>query len=154
MQQSMSGLTGAVGLLVAAVISVILFVAILGVLKKAPLFSCWARYVLAVCASLLSVIGMSRIFVGATGRSGGAGRERLLEFLLLPYTAMGIAILLVLLLLLLRKVVSARQETCERSEGIYEKAQGYHKESKSWNAISSAAREGPGDGLPPPPASL
>lgn len=109
MAQSMSSLTGAAGLLVGAAIWSIPFVVILGVLKKACLFPRWVRYVLAVCTSLLSVIGMSRIFVGATGRSGGAGRERLLEFLLLPYTAMGIAMLLVLLLPLLRKVVSARR---------------------------------------------
>lgn len=154
MQQSMSGLTGAVALLVAAAIWAILFVVILEVLKRACLFQRCARYVLAVCASLLSVIGMSRIFVGGLRRSARAGRGGLFEFLLLPYAAMGTAMLLVLLLPLLRKVVSARQETCQRAEGIYENAQGRCKRPESVNVISPAARQDTGDGLPPPPPPL
>lgn len=110
MEQALGSLTGAVGLLIAAAIWATLFVVILGVLKKACLFPRWVRYVLAVCASLLSVIGMSRIFVGGLRRSAGAGRGGPFEFLLLPYAAMGIAMLLVLLLLLLRKMPPSREE--------------------------------------------
>lgn len=70
--------------------------------------------------------------------SAGTGGEDLFEFLLLPYTAIGIAMLLVLLLLLLRKVLRAREETCRRAEGIFEEPRGHHKDSPV-NAISPAA---------------
>ena len=141
MEQSLSSLIGAVGLLVAAAIWAILFPR-------------WARYVLAVSASLLSVIGMSRILVEAPGHSDGGGRENLLEFLLLPYAAMGIAMLLALLLLLLRKRRPDRERPRHPSEPIFGDARGRHKKPPPANAISRGARQDTGDGLPRPPSSL
>ena len=46
------------GLLIGVAIWAILFVVILEVLKKSSPFSGWSTYVIAVCVSLLSVIGM------------------------------------------------------------------------------------------------
>ena len=152
MEQSMSSFTGTVALLVAGAIWAILFVAVLGALKKASLLPGWARYVLVTCASLLSVIGMSRIFSGGPGRSLVADRESPLEFLLLPYAAMGIAMLLVLLLLFLRKFVSGQADTGRRAEGIFEETSGHHKKPGSVNAISPAARQEAGSELRAPGA--
>jgi tellurite resistance protein TehA-like permease len=139
MEQSLGSLTGAVGLLAGAAIWAILFVVILGALKRASLFSGPATYVVAACASLLSVIGMSRIFSGGPGRSAGAGKENLLEFLLLPYAAMGIAMLLVLLLLLLRKRRPDRERPRHPSEPIFGDARGRHKKPPPADAISRGA---------------
>jgi len=142
MEHLLGSLTGVVGLLAGAAICVILFVAILRALKRASLFSGSATYVVAACASLLSVIGMSRIFVGATGRSPGAGRENLLEFLLLPYAAMGIAMLLVLLLLLLRRMRPSQEEADGLSKLTSREARDHHDERRpSRNRMSLAARE-------------
>jgi tellurite resistance protein TehA-like permease len=142
MEQSLGSLSSAVALLAGAAIWTILFVVILGVLKRACLFPRWARNVLAVCASLLSVIGMSRIFSGGPGRSDGAGRENLLEFLLLPYAAMGIAMLLVLLLLLLRRTRPSQEEADGLSKLTSRKARDLHDERRpSRNRVSLAARE-------------
>jgi ABC-type uncharacterized transport system permease subunit len=81
-------------------ISVILFVTISTALKQASLFGRNAS-VVALCTTLLCMIGMSRTFLPAhvtkdlSGRSNPMG----VDFVLLPYATLGIAILLVLLLL-------------------------------------------------------
>ena len=58
-------LSTGIGLVIGIAIWAILFVVILEVLKKASPFSDWATYVIAVCVSLLSVIGMHRMLAGA-----------------------------------------------------------------------------------------
>ena len=108
MDTLMSSLGGMLSLLVGAVIWAILFVVILEVLKKASPFSDWATYVIAVCASLLSVIGMHRMLAGAPSHSAGSDEKDPFGFLLLPYAALGIAMLIVLLLLFLRRILPAR----------------------------------------------
>ena len=105
-----------IGLLVGVAIWAILFVVILEVLKKASPFSDWATYVIAVCVSLLSVIGMHRMLSGASSHSAGTDEKDPFGFLLLPYAAMGIAMLLVLLLLFLRRTLSTRREESRRTE--------------------------------------
>jgi ABC-type uncharacterized transport system permease subunit len=103
---------------------VILFVAISTALKQAFLFGRNAS-VVALCTALLCMIGMSRTFLPAdaakdiSGRSGPMG----VDFVLLPYAALGIAILLMLLLLMLSgrrthrdKLHKAAKDIVRRSE--------------------------------------
>ena len=116
MNTLMSSLGGMLSLLVGAVIWAILFVVILEVLKKASPFSGWTTYVIAVCVSLLSVIGMFRFLTGGTGHSGDPDKKDPFGFLLLPYAAMGIAMLIVLLLLFLRRMLPTRREEPRRPE--------------------------------------
>lgn len=94
---------------------------------------------------------MSRIFVGASRRAAGAGREDLLEFLLLAYAAMGLAMLPVLLLLFLRKMRLARRETRRRPQVLPEEPRAYHEKRESLNVIAPSVRQDVGDGLPPAP---
>jgi len=142
MEQSLGSFTGVVGLLAGAAIWAILFVVILGVLKRACLFPRWARYVLAVSASLLSMLGMSRILVETQGASERASRGNPFEFLLLPYAAMGIAMLLVLLLLLLRRMRPSQEEADGLSKLASRETREHHDERRpSRNRVSLAARE-------------
>ena len=110
MDSLMKSLSTGIGLLIGIAIWAILFAVILEVLKKASPFESWTCYVLAACVSLLSVIGMHRMLAGRpTGAENQGGGEPF-SFLLLPYAAMGISMLLVLLLLFLRKISRLRKE--------------------------------------------
>ena len=112
-------LTG-IGLLIGAGIWLILFVVTLEVLKKHSLFSGWTLYVLAVCVSLLSVIGIFRIFVGGKGPSDASDKEDPFSFILLPYAAMGISILIILLMVFLRRILRARRKRSEHGEKTFD----------------------------------
>jgi len=79
-------------------------------LKWASPFSGWTAPVLAVCVSLLCVIGMFRIFVGSDNPAEASETEILYGFLLFPYALLGISILGVLLLILFTKAVSSKGE--------------------------------------------
>lgn len=71
-----SSLGGISGLLVGTAIWAVLFVAILEVLRKASPFEGWTTYVLAVCVSLLSVIGMFRILTGTSDEPNEPHQKR------------------------------------------------------------------------------
>ena len=116
MNDLISLLSSGIGLLIGVAIWAILFVVILEVLKKASPFSGWATYVIAVCVSLLSVIGMHRMLAGAPSHSPDTDEKDPFGFLLLPYAAMGIAMLIVLLLLFLRRMLPTRREESRRTE--------------------------------------
>ncbi len=116
MDALMSLLGDGMALLIGAAIWAILFVVILEVLKKALPFSDWATYVIAVCVSLLSVIGMHRMLAGAPSHSAGTDEKDPFGFLLLPYAAMGISMLLVLLLMFLRRMLPRRGEGSRNPE--------------------------------------
>ena len=105
MEPLIDALAGIVGLIVGAAIWAVLFVVILHVLKEASPFTGWTCYVLAACVSLLSVIGMFRMLRGPGSPEQSARDRAPIGFILLPYAAMGIAMLAVLLLLFLRKLV-------------------------------------------------
>jgi tetrahydromethanopterin S-methyltransferase subunit C len=108
MEPLIDALAGIVGLIVGAAIWAVLFVVILHVLKEASPFTGWTRYVIAACVSLLSVIGMFRMLRGSVSPEQSARDRNPMGFILLPYAAMGIAILATLLLLLLRKLARRR----------------------------------------------
>lgn len=99
---------------VGAVIFVILFTVILTTLKRVAVFSNGVKVTLAVCVSLLAIIGINRSFSQTAPASSGRGSGGWLDFLLLPYTAMAIAMLLVLLLLLLRRIGPLGTQTLRR----------------------------------------
>ena len=81
----------AVGLLAGAVIFVILFTVILATLRRAGVFSGAANFTLAICVSVLAMIGMMRTFSRSTSDPGVSESSGWLDFILLPYTAMAIA---------------------------------------------------------------
>ena len=113
MQSLASVVSPVIGLMVGAAIWVVLFTVILEVLKKASPFAGWTCYVMAACISLLSVIAMFRMLGGAAPRSEPARDRDPLGFLLLPYAAMGISMLVLLLLAFLRKHARVRRHsTC------------------------------------------
>ena len=108
MNESVQSFTSPMVLLIAATLFAILFAVILTTLKRAKVFPPTATATLAFCASLLALIGILRTFDGAQSGTGGATQSGGLHALLLPYRAMGISILLVLLLLFLRNVLPGR----------------------------------------------
>jgi hypothetical protein len=85
---------------------VIVFVVARGALKEMPLFGDVGSWPVAFCTAVLAVMGLLR-FLGPsdpstrTERTPGGG---IFDFILLPYAALAISILLVLLLLALGKI--------------------------------------------------
>jgi phosphotransferase system glucose/maltose/N-acetylglucosamine-specific IIC component len=89
---------------------VILFAIILRTLRQMPLFDGNDPVVLAVCITLLCMVGLHQAFVQSASAEAAPTDDarRSMDFLLLPYTAMAPAMLLALCLLLLDKVVKSR----------------------------------------------
>lgn len=110
MNESLQTLASPVVLLIGATMFVILFTVILTTLGRAEVFPDVVNVTLAICASLLAVTGILRTFGHAEQTARNPGTSWV-DPLLLPYTAMSIAMLLVLLLLIVRKVVSGRDRT-------------------------------------------
>ena len=108
MNESMQPFTDLAVPLISATVFAILFTVILTTLRRAEVFPAGANVTLAICASLLAVIGILGMFddVGRPPKDAIGGSW--IDALLLPYTAMGVAILLLILLLLIGKVLSAR----------------------------------------------
>ncbi len=77
----------------------ILFVTIHRILKQMSIFQ-GPTVIVAICVSLLSVMGLSRFFVTADVACKTAENrcDIALDFIFLPYTALALAIILVLLL--------------------------------------------------------
>ncbi len=87
-------------LLSGVAIFTILFVIIHKTLKQMSIFQGPTTVLVAICVSLLSVIGLSRFFVIAdvACKTTENRHDITLDFILLPYTALAFAIILVLLL--------------------------------------------------------
>jgi len=84
----------------ATVIFTIIFVIIHKTLKQMSIFQGPAAVIVAICVSLLSVMGLSRFFVIAdvACKTTENRHDITLDFILLPYTALAFAIILVLIL--------------------------------------------------------
>ena len=99
-----------IGLLVYALAAVsiftILFVTLSKTLKQIPMFDGRGTWVMALAVSLLCMFGLHQTFIEpAAGGTAAAGRPQpWIELCLVPYTALALTILSVLLLLLLRRV--------------------------------------------------
>ena len=98
---------GPVAILCFAVLFILLYLVILKSLKFSSFFRGPTAIVIAICASLLSAIGVMRTFtVGGwdinvennSSKSGGG-----LDIILIPYTALALSILTVLILLFLSR---------------------------------------------------
>ncbi len=78
----------------------ILFVIIHKILKQMSIFQGPAAVIVAICVSLLSLIGLSKFFVIAdvACKTTENRHDITLDFILLPYTALALAIISVLLL--------------------------------------------------------
>ena len=114
MNEPLLAFSSPVGLLVGAAILVILFTVILATLRRVKVFPRSANVRLAICASLLAVIGIMRTFSSSGGPSGQQDSANWLDVILLPYTAMAIAMFLVLLLLLLGRLLPRSKEAPDR----------------------------------------
>ena len=99
------------GIVISTVAWAILFAVILDVLKRRSPFEGWTVYVIALCVSLLSVIGIFR-FPGPLPNEGAPrNQDEPFTFLLLPYAAMGISMLIVLLLRVFTRIRAKGDET-------------------------------------------
>ena len=97
-------------LLCTGAIFIILFVIIHQTLKQISFFGKKAYVVVAICVSLLCITGLHQHFFATTDNSATTGQGDTLtnefNFLLLPYKALALAILLTLVLLFLCKAGS------------------------------------------------
>lgn len=84
-------MTDSVGFMIDALLFVILFMAIIKPVQSAFKLSDFASYVLTACVSALGIIGIKQFMGGS------------IKVILLPYAAMAISILLVLLVLFIGK---------------------------------------------------
>ena len=90
-----------------AAIFVILFEITVKTLKEVSFFQKKTAVVVALCVSLLCIIGLYQSFFSINkthGMSEKGDKNWVLHFLLLPYTALALAILFLLLLLFVLKV--------------------------------------------------
>jgi hypothetical protein len=99
--------------LILVVIFIVLLIVITKTLRQTAIFSDRIAFILAICVSLLSVLGISRQFgsIGTDGditKNGDKVEPNSLDFILIPYTAMALAILLMLLLLAIVWLVNAK----------------------------------------------
>lgn len=106
MERSIFVLHGFILFLSATVIFTIIFVIIHKTLKQMSIFQGPTTVLVAICVSLLSVIGLSRFFVIAdVACKTTANRcDITLDFIFLPYVALTLAMILVLLLLFVSRI--------------------------------------------------
>ena len=114
MGKSLLVFNGFIPLLVGAAIFALLFVIILNALREVSFFKGQTVIIVAICASLLSVIGLFRFF-GAGDITYHVSKERNsqgthLDIILIPYAVLAIAILIMSLLLFLSKIFRKRSE--------------------------------------------
>lgn len=97
-----------IGVLCGALVFVILFVVIAKTLQKMAMFNKSTAIVVAVCTTLLCMVGLYRTFVQPSRDDGTVTQDMppSLEFLLWPYTVLALAILGVLLVLFARGLMS------------------------------------------------
>jgi len=96
------------GILIAIAVWAILFAIILNVLKKSFPFEGWTAYIIAASAAMLSMIGISQFLAPLLDTSVSADQNRPFMFLLLPYAAMGISMLLILIIRFYKNIFPAR----------------------------------------------
>ena len=134
MQSQTSVLPSALVLLIGGALWVVLFTVILETLKKASPFTGWTCYVLAASVSLLSVISMFR-FLGSSDPAHRATDDGIPWFVLLPYAAMGIAMLVMLLFLFVGKLSRKKITGPLRSES--QRLRILKQEQASWQHMLS-----------------
>lgn len=115
MEKSLLAIDGFMPLLAGVAIFVLLFVTILNTLKEVSFFKGATVWVIASCVSLLSVVALCRFFLPegqGSELTEKSGRFRVgLDFILLPYAALAIAILMCLLLVGISKIFPGRKQT-------------------------------------------
>ena len=99
----------------ATVIFTILFVIIHETLKQMSIFQGPAAVIVAICVSLLSVIGLYRFFIvpNVTCEITANRCEINLDFILLPYAALALTVILILFLLFVGRI--SRNHRANRS---------------------------------------
>ena len=99
-------------LLSVAAIFIVIFTVIHRVLKKTSLFKGFTSVVVSICVSLLSFVGLSRLFVisDVVSETSANRRDITFELILLPYSALIIAVILVALLLLVSNISKHKRE--------------------------------------------
>ena len=132
--------------LCAVSIFVILFAIILRTLRQMPFFDGSNPVPIAVCVTLLCILGLHQLFVQPAGTETAPADDarRSLDFLLLPYTAMALAMLLALCLLLLDKVVKSRGYARLRTEIV--------KRRERLAALRDSSKRAPQDCISPRPS--
>lgn len=100
--------------LVAGAIFLLVFAIILEVLRKVSLFNKTNTTLVALCVSLLCIIGLQRFLLpGSDGHElsdNGGGSGTGFDLILLPYAALAIAILVMSLLLFLSRIFRKRSK--------------------------------------------
>jgi hypothetical protein len=98
---------GALFLLCAVPIFVILYVTISGSLQRSAMLGKNATIAVALCATFLCMLGLYEVLIPRrnTNQTDVGGRGIGFDFLLIPYAALALAILAVLLLLFVQKVL-------------------------------------------------
>ena len=108
MKEYVLAISGPISLLCVAAIWGIIFITVWKVLLQMPVFKGGTAMIVALCVSLLSIIGLSTLVAGGDGlrevNGNGSRTSGNLDFILLSYAVLGIAILLLLLLRCIAKI--------------------------------------------------
>ena len=120
MEKSASTLQEITLLMCGTIIFVLLFVTILNVLKQTSIFRGATAVVIAICVSLLSVIGLSQFFVitevSCETEVNCHSFNFDLDFILLPYVALALSVLLILLFRFMRRIFRNNKTKHSRKE--------------------------------------
>jgi hypothetical protein len=123
-------------------IFVILCMTIATALRQGSTFGKNAGVVIALCVSLLCVLGLYRMLVPAAGGGGPLGVDPILW----PYTALGIAVLLLLFLMFLGKLARSDKRNHFPGDVFRQMAFSYpRKDRKGRAALRSRPKERRGD---------
>lgn len=114
MENLLANLGGFILALVIGAIFLLLFAIILKVLRENSIFSKMTTTIMALCMSLLCIIGLQHSLLPGSDshKSSGNGRALLTSFdlILLIYAALAIAIIFISLLMFLSKIFRKRKE--------------------------------------------
>jgi len=109
MQEPIHIVSGGLAVLALVAVFTIVLVVAYRVLKEMSFFGRTGNWVVACCVALLSVVGCVRSFGGSEPSTGSSGRptgtNAPFDFILLPYVALPIAIISVLLLSFVLKLL-------------------------------------------------
>ena len=134
--------------LCAVAVFVILFAIILRTLRQMPFFDGSNPVPVAVCVTLLCIIGLHQVFVQPAGTEAAPADDahRSLDFLLLPYAAMALAMLFAFCLLLLDKMVKSQASARLRTE--------ISRRRERLAALRDSSKRTPQDSISPRPSRL
>ena len=115
MEQTMLAITEPMLMISLMTIGVLIFISILRSLRESSFFASKTTVVIAVCITILCIVGMHEFLIApwsqpehkgvSPGHSGDENKEPVIALYLLPYAALAVTILLLLIVLSIKRII-------------------------------------------------